>query len=64
MYIVQRLIQAFVSNYQNFKEIDILNLMTKCGTKHDEKERNFQGDNSINEVYWFKSTCQVWNEFR
>ena len=24
--------------------------MTKCGTKHDEKERNFQGDNSINEL--------------
>ena len=29
-------------------------------------ERNFffQGDNCFNEGYWFKSTCQVWNEFR
>ena len=60
MYIVQRLIQAFVSNYQNFKEIAILNLMTECGTEHDKKVRNFQGDsfNSFNAEYWLKSTLE------
>ena len=56
--VFQRLLRACVSNYQNLKEIDILDLMTECGTQHDEKVRNFQGDNSFNEGYWFKSTLE------
>ena len=32
--------------------------MTECGTEHDKKVRNFQGDsfNSFNAEYWLKST--------